>query len=463
MLPLKLAHAISQAGDMTRARETFDSALAMDPTHVEATYNRGLLLSDMRDYAGASAAFAAALLLEPRHVDSMRQLGLCELDRGRVSEAAQALRAAVTMSPRDLGAVHGVERARVLMQQQAADAQGVRFITFASDLHRCGLRRLQRSATHHGVTLDVVAPPIGTAWLNGLKLELLRARLLDLPAAQLACVVDGYDVMLAGSAEQLMRRYERLIDRHNENDVHDVERGGGNDGGDDVSGGGERGRDSNDSARRARARTKRIARIVFSADQTFYFVGPNENGYAEQYPRSPTIYRFLNSGSFIGPSADLISLIDAVTARYASEWNFVSDQTLFHRHLIDGRAEPQPDLGGDADGDADARGPALLLDYHQARNRSRDFSPPAPSRPHHALSTETSSNLMGRPHAHTHGTRCSSYWMLSEYTTSSLRFTCPPPRHTPECRNADRSYLGTREVVSFKAILTWSAGGCTTG
>ena len=42
------------------------------------------------------------------------------------------------------------------------------------------------------------------------------------------------------------------------------------------------------------------APVVFSADAVFFSRHANAEAYALAYPTSPTLYRFLNSGSVIG-------------------------------------------------------------------------------------------------------------------------------------------------------------------
>ena len=139
------------------------------------------------------------------------------------------------------------------------------------------------------------------------------------------CALDGYDAMLAGSAARLRQAYERVVARA----------GGGGGGGGGAS-------------------------IVFSADQTFFFAGmAGELEYGARYPRAPTAYRFLNSGSLVGPAPELLRLVDAVVGRYVHcdgcAWDRVSDQTLFHRHLVDATTDAAGRLSG----------PPIALDHFQ--------------------------------------------------------------------------------------------------
>lgn len=129
----------------------------------------------------------------------------------------------------------------------------------AADESHCGLRRLLRSAAHHGVSLRVLGLEAGGSWSNGSsKLRLLRDYLASRPAEQLVCALDGYDVILTGTPGQVLQRYRRF-----------------------SSGGPS-------------------SPVVFSSDTVFFSRHSNASAYARDYPPSPTMYRFLNSGSLMG-------------------------------------------------------------------------------------------------------------------------------------------------------------------
>ena len=84
-------------------------------------------------------------------------------------------------------------------------------------------------------------------WSNGLKLELLRDFCASLDEDTLVVAVDGYDVVVTGGRGRIVSRIKQLLERH-------------------------------------------PGRVVASADQTFYFRGPDGRASAPTTPpaRSPT-------------------------------------------------------------------------------------------------------------------------------------------------------------------------------
>ena len=88
-------------------------------------------------------------------------------------------------------------------------------IVVSDPARRWVLRRLRESASHHGIDLEVLG--VGQApWSNGIKLRLLQAHLRERGGSlkdALVCVVDGYDVVFAGTEQELLLRYRRLTSR----------------------------------------------------------------------------------------------------------------------------------------------------------------------------------------------------------------------------------------------------------
>lgn len=108
------------------------------------------------------------------------------------------------------------------------------------------------------MSLRVLGLEAGGSWSNGSsKLRLLRDYLASRPAEQLVCALDGYDVILTGTPGQVLQRYRRF-----------------------SSGG--------------------PSPVVFSSDTVFFSRHSNASACARDYPPSPTMYRFLNSGSLMG-------------------------------------------------------------------------------------------------------------------------------------------------------------------
>lgn len=257
-----LGTALHATGALVEAGEVLAAAAARarageDPAAESAAQHAlGLVRAEAGDAGGAAAAHAAAAAAAPAadaRAQALRQLGVLALDAGDATAAAGHLRAALALAPDDAGARHRLDAALAAAAHAAVPEP--RFVTFATDADRCELKRLAESAVHHGAALDVVGPDAGRPWRNGDKLALLASYLEgvvgkgahDSAERQLVCVVDGYDVMLAGTPRQLQQRY----------DASPASPAGG---------------------------------VLFSSDATFYFVeGParDEAAYAQAYPPAP--------------------------------------------------------------------------------------------------------------------------------------------------------------------------------
>jgi hypothetical protein len=153
-------------------------------------------------------------------------------------------------------------------------------ITYA-DRENYHLRRLLASAAHWGIGVTVLG--LGKPWQGFLqKLRALRAFLSRLPQERLCLCTDGYDVIYLQPAAVIVERYRRFD-----------------------------------------------APVVFAAERCFH--APGDEALQERYPASPTPYRYLNAGAFIGPAGVLVPLLDQVLAAPRSE----VDQALFSRHYLD--------------------------------------------------------------------------------------------------------------------------------
>ncbi|HKE01513.1 MAG TPA: tetratricopeptide repeat protein [Planctomycetota bacterium] len=93
-VPLLLAHRRAAEGDREGAKRAYDEALARNPFLVGALLNRGILLAEARDFAGAQSDFARVDLLDPRHPLLARNRAALERARGNDDEAARRLAAA---------------------------------------------------------------------------------------------------------------------------------------------------------------------------------------------------------------------------------------------------------------------------------------------------------------------------------------------------------------------------------
>jgi hypothetical protein len=83
--------------------------------------------------------------------------------------------------------------------------------------------------------------------------------------------------------------------------------------------------------------------IIFGAEANFYFRNHRiKKNYQAKYPESETIYKYLNSGTFIGKAVHLQMLLDDIISKNqidiskdASLHSFVSDQYLYSKHFVE--------------------------------------------------------------------------------------------------------------------------------
>ena len=92
---------LAQSGKTAEALAEFNTALALDPYHVAAFYQRGLLYQSDRQYQLAIADFSAANGLTPQQADPLLGRALCYLAVGKNREAANDLDEASQASPQN--------------------------------------------------------------------------------------------------------------------------------------------------------------------------------------------------------------------------------------------------------------------------------------------------------------------------------------------------------------------------
>ena len=110
------------AGALTaydKALAALDAALALDPEHVLAHYNRGIVLGAKGDEAGALAAFDAALALDPEHVEARVDRGVALSKLGDPAGALAAYDAALALDPEHVRA--HVSRGGALASENGGD------------------------------------------------------------------------------------------------------------------------------------------------------------------------------------------------------------------------------------------------------------------------------------------------------------------------------------------------------
>ncbi|MBW2039786.1 MAG: tetratricopeptide repeat protein [Deltaproteobacteria bacterium] len=84
---LKEAYLQTELGDKKRALQLYSQVLALDPHHIEALTNRGIIYEEMGDYQMAGKDLLAALTLAPADKIVLNALGVLYLEQERLEEA----------------------------------------------------------------------------------------------------------------------------------------------------------------------------------------------------------------------------------------------------------------------------------------------------------------------------------------------------------------------------------------
>jgi len=168
------------------------------------------------------------------------------------------------------------------------------------------LVRFRESCHHHDIPYKILG--LGQEWTGGeakngvllkpggsQKINLLKEELSDYPdlGNHIILFTDSYDVIINGSSEEIVSRFRKME-----------------------------------------------SPIVFSAEKTCW---PDES-LKERYPKSPTNYRYLNSGGFIGYGDHISKLVNKVSVN-----NEYDDQLYYTERFFE-------DLKGNKD---------TILDYNQ--------------------------------------------------------------------------------------------------
>ena len=75
-------------------------------------------------------------------------------------------------------------------------------------------------------------------------------------------------------------------------------------------------------------------KIVFGAEAGLRILDPNTKSYGERYPASPTPYRYLTSGAFMGRARALLEVLEQFEELYPHNHSD-SDQTLWSMYFVD--------------------------------------------------------------------------------------------------------------------------------
>jgi len=170
----------------------------------------------------------------------------------------------------------------------------LRVVTFADSIdNRISL--LQNSCKEFGLPLEVLG--VGKKWKgNAFKLAYLFDFLQQASDDELYLIVDAFDVVITSSAQEICSLFREA--------------------------------DSD---------------ILFSAEANFYFSDRELKPYYWRfYPQSPTPYRFLNSGSFIGRGTHLKVMLGHIVNQYGIDFSdeegmrqTKSDQYAYSRFYVD--------------------------------------------------------------------------------------------------------------------------------
>ena len=93
------ARAFHREGRLPDAGMWYDKVIAMDPGHVEALNNRGVLHLQHKDYRAARKCFEKATRLKPDYVDPYYNLACVSAATNQVKQGLRYLKKAVTMDP----------------------------------------------------------------------------------------------------------------------------------------------------------------------------------------------------------------------------------------------------------------------------------------------------------------------------------------------------------------------------
>ncbi|MBC8645592.1 MAG: tetratricopeptide repeat protein [Thermoanaerobaculia bacterium] len=93
-----------ETGSPEQAREAYERAIALDPTHADARVNLGRLLHEGGDPAAAADEYRAALTARPDDTTAAFNLGVALEDMGKPRSALEAYEQAVSLDPHNADA-----------------------------------------------------------------------------------------------------------------------------------------------------------------------------------------------------------------------------------------------------------------------------------------------------------------------------------------------------------------------
>ncbi len=120
-----------------RAAETYDRVLAIEPHHVDALVNRGMIAYEEGDLESAAELFRRATAIEPGNLLAHFNLGSILDDMGLLSEARQQLRLATRLDPGYADAHYNLA---IVCEKMNADSE--------AKLHWAAYLKLESASVH---------------------------------------------------------------------------------------------------------------------------------------------------------------------------------------------------------------------------------------------------------------------------------------------------------------------------
>ena len=93
------ARALHRDGRLPHAAKWYEKVLSIDPGHVEALNNRGVLYLNEKRYSSAQEYFEKAIRLKPDYVDPYYNLACVSAATGRLQQGLRYLQKAISMDP----------------------------------------------------------------------------------------------------------------------------------------------------------------------------------------------------------------------------------------------------------------------------------------------------------------------------------------------------------------------------
>jgi tetratricopeptide (TPR) repeat protein len=114
-------HLLEQRGDLKAMAADYDRLAQLDAKNIaDYRYRQGSALHGLHDFAGARKAYDAALAADPQHVDALYERALLSFAEGHPDAAIGDLDRALRLSPRAANAYYARGQAHAAMGDQTA-------------------------------------------------------------------------------------------------------------------------------------------------------------------------------------------------------------------------------------------------------------------------------------------------------------------------------------------------------